>query len=250
MRPLPVDEHGVDVAALAGAGLAAVVAHPGPPVPDRRGAGRGPAAGAGRLDPGRRPGHRGRLRRRAPLRPATGRGPAGDRARRCRTPGQRVQDAGTRTAARLAAGPGGTARRADRAQALVGHHQSGPGPARARAADHLGQLRPAPAAGPQPAAAAPRRAVGRAGPAPPAGAGAGGGRRAAPAGHAAGAGRRPGAGRRGPRTGSGRAPAVLAPHPTRPARTGDRLRGDHPGPVARGRAPAGPHSPTEPPVYT
>ena len=65
----------------ADAGLDRRGRHPGPPVPDRRGARRRPAPGADRLDARRRPGRRGRLRRRAPLRPAAGRRPAGARAR-------------------------------------------------------------------------------------------------------------------------------------------------------------------------
>ena len=46
--------------------------------------------------------------------------------------------------------PRGAARRADRAQALVGHHQPGARPAQPGRADHLGRVREAPAAGAHP----------------------------------------------------------------------------------------------------
>ena len=50
--------------------------HPGPPVPDRGGAVPGTPPGPAGLGGRRRPDHRGRLRRRIPLRPGPGPGPA------------------------------------------------------------------------------------------------------------------------------------------------------------------------------
>ena len=80
VRPIPVDGHGLDVAALAGS-RGGRRGHPGPPVPHRRGAGRRPVSGADGVDAGRWPGRRGRLRRRASLRQAADGRPAGGWAR-------------------------------------------------------------------------------------------------------------------------------------------------------------------------
>ena len=90
-------------------------AHPGAPVPARGRAGPGPAHAVCGVGPGhRRPGHRGRLRRGVPLRPATGgrAAGAGTRARGLRRFGQ--QEPRTRIPAGLAGAARAAGRRGDR----------------------------------------------------------------------------------------------------------------------------------------
>ena len=104
--PVPVDAGGIRVDALTGQRRAGGAAHPGPPVPDRGGAGRRPPTRTADLGGRRRDRHRGRLRRRTPLRPATDPGPALDGRRADLLRGQRVETAGTGPAGRLAGGAG------------------------------------------------------------------------------------------------------------------------------------------------
>ena len=73
--------HGLDVAALAAAGLETVVVTPAHQFPTGVVLAADASARPARLGAGGRAGDRGRLRRRAPLRPAAGRRPAGARAR-------------------------------------------------------------------------------------------------------------------------------------------------------------------------
>ena len=125
---------GCDVDALARTGRGRRLHDPGAPVPDRRRARPAAPPRSPGLGPGRRPRHRGRLRRRAPLRPRAGGRARGARPRARRLPGQRVEDAGPGAAAGLGGRPAGRARGAGGAQAVVGHHQPRPRPARPRRA--------------------------------------------------------------------------------------------------------------------
>ena len=80
--PVPIDERGIDVRGPRGLRRPGRPAHPGPPVPDRCGAGARAPPGPGRLgQPERRHHPRGRLRRRVPVRPRPGRAAPGARPR-------------------------------------------------------------------------------------------------------------------------------------------------------------------------
>ena len=159
---IPVDRDGIRVDLLAASGADAVVADAVAPVADRFGAVRGAAgrgAALGRRE--RRGHHRGRLRRRVPLRPDTGRCPAGHGP----GPGglRRVgeQDPGAGAAARVVRHAGAPGRADGR-----GQDRRRPRFARAGAAcpgrpHRQGRVRPAPAPDAPGLPAPPRRAAGR-----------------------------------------------------------------------------------------
>ncbi|MCP9976970.1 aminotransferase-like domain-containing protein [Actinomadura madurae] len=150
--PVPVDADGIRVDLLRDTGAPAVLLTPAHQFPTGVVLGGRRRRELMRWAAGRRPGHRGRLRRRAPLRPAARPGPA-VHARRPRLPHrQRVQAPGPGAADRLdpaAARPPGRGRRRE---ALRRPRQRRPAPARAGRADGLGGdgARPAAAAAPPP----------------------------------------------------------------------------------------------------
>ena len=98
--PVPVDARGLRVDELRAERRAGRHAHPGAPVPDRRGARRRAAARAAAVGPRRRADHRGRLRRRAPLRPAARPCPA-RRAARARSATRAASPSCSRPALRV-----------------------------------------------------------------------------------------------------------------------------------------------------
>ena len=131
-RARPGGRRTVDVDALAGTGCARRAAHPRAPVPDRRRARARTAAGRSSTGRGRRPG-----RSRTTTTPSTAttgapvRRARGARARAGRLRGQRLQDARARRCGWAGCvAPADAARRAGRAQAVVGHRQPGARPAR------------------------------------------------------------------------------------------------------------------------
>ena len=160
LRPVAVrvDEQGVVVDELPGR-RAGGAAHARPPVPDGCGAERRAAGGAAALGGrARRADHRGRLRRRVPLRPRADRRAAGAAAgpRRARRVG--VEDAGAGAAARLADRAARVARAAARGARVARPRPAGARAARARRLHHPRRVRPPPAAlGPR-VPAPPRRA--------------------------------------------------------------------------------------------
>ena len=156
--PVPVDELGLDVAALDASGARAVVVTPAHQSPTgRRARGQAAARPGGVGGPQRRVRHRGRLRFRVPLRPGAGRRAAGAGAgpRLHHRHGQQV--AGARRAAGLGAGAAGAGRRRRGGETGQRPRLVRPGPAGAGRAARVGPVRPAPAPharGVRPAAAA------------------------------------------------------------------------------------------------
>ncbi len=209
------------------------------PVPDRGRPAARPARRARRLGPApRRLDHRGRLRRRVPLRPrADRRDPgAGRRPRRLRGFGQQGPGAGP--SARLAARAAGADRRARRGEAGRRHGLGRPRPARVRRRPRARRARPSPAPDAPDLSPTAGRPAGRAGPPPARRASGRRGRRAPRAGVAARrrrrGGRRRGRGGRGHRRGRPGRPA----HRTGTSRPDLRLRRDHGGGDRAWRGPA------------
>ena len=224
---VPVDEHGLRVDLLEQLdvdGVVVTAAHQYPTggvlPPDRRAALADWAARAGRAD------HRGRLRRRVPLRPRAGRRDPGPVPRRRGVRGFGEQGAGTRAAPGLAAVAAGADPEPDRWQAGRRHGLARPRPARVRRRPRARRARPPPAPDAPDLPRPSRRAAGRARPPParpPAGRGGGG----PPRPRLAARRRRRGGRRRGRGRGRHRAGRPLgAAHRARPGRPDLRLRGD------------------------
>ena len=111
---VPVDGDGIVVEKLREDGRSRRPRHAGAPIPHRRRALAATSSRPHRLGAGRRRlRHRGRLRRRVPLRPAPSRGDAGPRSRSGDLLRDAFEEPGSRVAARLARAAGAT-RRADR----------------------------------------------------------------------------------------------------------------------------------------
>ena len=156
--PVAVDERGLDVAALDRPRRRRRARRRSALLSDRRDARHRPAPRPRRLGaPPRRPDHRGRLRRRVPLRPGADRRAAGARPRARRLPRLRLEDRQPGAAARLGRDAARAGRRAGAREAPRRH---GVGPARAdrvRALRRPRRLRPLPAARPPALPRPPRR---------------------------------------------------------------------------------------------
>ena len=176
--PVPVDDDGLDVDALASSRRDGGADHSGPSVADGRCAVGRTTNRVDGVGPRRPSDHRGRLRRRIPLRPCTCRVAAGHRARPGGVCGLDEQDVGPRPAHRL----DGVARAPRQGGRVVErpcrHREFGDGSGGLRAVPGVGRIRQAPAADAQALPGPPKRAAACAGTASARGDGArrGGGR--------------------------------------------------------------------------